>query len=103
MLIRGGGIKKIDIPNERIELVSTTSATPHDLAGQIVTTEPRYSFFRYEHDYEGETAAPIVFIYTCPPDSKIKEKMLYASSKAGVVATAESEAGVVVGKRVCFF
>lgn len=44
----------------------------------------------------------IVFIYTCPADSKIKEKMLYASTRAAVVATVENECGLRIQKRVRF-
>lgn len=94
-------VQRIDVGNERVELVETSSATADSLAQKISSSEPRYSFFRYEHEYEGETVAPVVFVYTCPSGSKIKEKMLYASSRAGAIAAAESEAGVSVGKRVC--
>jgi hypothetical protein len=41
-----------------------------------------------------------VFIYTCPPSSKLREKMLYSSSRNGVVATAEKEADIKVAKKV---
>jgi twinfilin-like protein len=41
-----------------------------------------------------------VFIYTCPPDSKIKEKMLYASCRASVVQAVEQECGLRISKKV---
>jgi hypothetical protein len=41
-----------------------------------------------------------VFIYTCPSGSKIKERMVYASTKQGFVASAEKEFGIEVAKRV---
>lgn len=41
-----------------------------------------------------------MFIYTCPPSSKLREKMLYSCSRGGAIATAEAEAGVKVVKKV---
>lgn len=43
-----------------------------------------------------------VFIYTCPSSSKIRERMLYSSSKANVVTAAENDAGVKVTKKVSY-
>ena len=85
-------LQKIDVPNESIELASTCSVDADGLSSAISDHEPRYSFFRYSHDHEGQTQSPIVFIYTCPTGSKIKERMLYASSRAGIISTAESDA-----------
>ena len=42
----------------------------------------------------------VVFIYTCPPQSKIKERMIYAASRGSVVASAEADAGLKIAKRV---
>ena len=79
-----------------------------DLATTISDTEPRYSFFRYRHDvHDGQqpttttTTHPIIFIYTCPSGSKVKERMIYASFKGMVLETASVEAGLEIAKRVC--
>lgn len=42
----------------------------------------------------------IVFIYTCPSGSKIRERMLYSSSKANVITAAENDASIKVVKKV---
>ncbi len=42
----------------------------------------------------------MVFIYTCPSGSKVKERMVYASSRAGVLAAARNEAGLAVVETV---
>ena len=47
-----------------------------------------------------ETEPKVIFIYTCPSQSKIKERMMYASSRARVVSLAESEAGLEIAKRL---
>lgn len=77
-----------------------------DLATTISDTEPRYSFFRYRHEvlHDGpqQTTDSIVFIYTCPSGSKVKERMIYASFKGMVLETASVEAGLEVAKKVTF-
>ena len=92
------------MPAERIELAGTATVEVATLGSAIAATEPRYSFFRYAHAVAGEARAPLVFVYTCPTAAPVKARMLYASSKAGVLAAAEKEAGVVVAKKVraCF-
>ena len=89
--------QRIDIATETIELAGTSSTDAAGLASEISDSEPRYSFFRYSGD-GGE--APIIFVYTCPSGSKIKERMLYATSKLTFVQAVEAEAGLNVVKRV---
>jgi twinfilin-like protein len=92
--------QRIDTSNETIELAGTSSSEADGLAGAISDSEPRYSFFRFSHDFEGQSQSPVVFIYTCPSGSKIKERMLYASSRSGMVSAASGEAGLTVAKKV---
>ena len=89
--------QRIDVATETIELAGTSSVDAAGLANAISDTEPRYSFLRYSTSV-GES--PVVFIYTCPPSSKIKERMLYASSKLIFVQAVETEVGLCVVKRV---
>ncbi|KAI9737158.1 MAG: Twinfilin-1 [Cirrosporium novae-zelandiae] len=92
---------KIDVPTETIALASTSSIqSASDLATTISSTEPRYSLYRYAHTHQGESKAPIVFIYTCPTGSKIRERMVYASSRAWVAKYAEDEIGAAVEKKL---
>jgi twinfilin-like protein len=84
---------RIDTKTEVIELDSTTSTTLSALSSAISSSEPRYSFFRFSPE-------TIIFIYTCPSGSKIKERMLYASSRLGVTAYAEQEAGITIAKKL---
>ncbi|KAI9675358.1 MAG: Twinfilin-1 [Caeruleum heppii] len=95
-LIRQG----INIPKETIELISKSSSAAATLAETVSNIEPRYSFFRYQHEHQGQQESPIVFIYTCPSGSKVKERMLYASSRASVIATATADAGLVIAKKL---
>lgn len=71
------------------------------LASTISDTEPRYSFFRYTHAMDGtEENSSVVFIYTCPPASKVKERMVYASFKKMVMDAASQAGGFEVAKKV---
>jgi twinfilin-like protein len=65
----------------------------------ISATEPRYSFFRYTYNSDdGSSLSPILFVYTCPTASKIKERMIYATSRRFAVRVAETEVGLKVEK-----
>lgn len=75
--------------------------TPISALSTIISaTEPRYSFYRYTHTHNGQSSSPILFIYTCPSGSKIKERMLYAASLRSVVQVAQGEAGLEVTKKI---
>ncbi|KAI9824966.1 MAG: Twinfilin-1 [Phylliscum demangeonii] len=91
---------RIDVATETIELAAVAIVEPEQLGGAISASEPRYAFYRYGHDYEGQHLAPIAFLYTCPSGAKIKERMVYASSRAGVISYAEAEADLKIAKRL---
>ncbi|TKA68904.1 hypothetical protein B0A49_03998 [Cryomyces minteri] len=94
---------KIDVSTETITLVSHTSTSASSLSSAISDTEPRYSFFRYSppsHTSTASSSPPIIFIYTCPTGSKVKERMVYAASRAFVIQVASTEAGVEVAKKM---
>jgi twinfilin-like protein len=83
-----------------MSLASSSSTPISSLSSTISATEPRYSFYRYSHDYNGTSSSPILFIYTCPSGSKIKERMLYAASSRSAVQLAEAEAGLKIEKKI---
>ncbi|KAI5849053.1 hypothetical protein BZA05DRAFT_446135 [Tricharina praecox] len=90
----------INMEKETIELAGASTSAIRDFTRVIADNAPRFSFFVFKHEHEGVEEAPLVFIYTCPADSKIKEKMLYASTRAAVVATVENECGLRIQKRL---
>lgn len=85
---------------ETIEFAETGLTDAEGLASAISATEPRYSFFKYTHSLEGTEQSPVVFIYTCPSGSKIKERMVYASTKTGFLSAASSTLGIGITKKV---
>ncbi|KAL8782954.1 MAG: hypothetical protein Q9213_004961, partial [Squamulea squamosa] len=86
--------------SENIALAGVEDTDIQGLSTAISSTEPRYSFFRYTHDIGGQSTNSIIFIYTCPSGSKVKERMIYASFKKVVMDTASQEAGFEIAKKI---
>ncbi|CAL3968843.1 hypothetical protein PZA11_004814 [Diplocarpon coronariae] len=91
---------KMNVATETIELATSSSAPISSLSSSISATEPRYSFYRYTHTHDGVSSSPIIFIYTSPSGSKIKERMLYAVSSRSAVQVAETQAGLKIEKKI---
>lgn len=75
----------IDIGKETINLVEANSeVTSSNLISHldgIISKNPHpiYAVFKYESDHHA-------FIYCCPSGSKVKERMIYASNKQGMIS-----------------
>jgi twinfilin-like protein len=83
-----------NLPDETLRVDSSTpSVSPAQLASTLSQTDPRFSFY----SYPGSTTQ-IVYMYTCPTASKVKQRMMYSTSKRFVQMIAEQKAGVVVAK-----
>ncbi|KAG9257162.1 uncharacterized protein F5Z01DRAFT_633929 [Emericellopsis atlantica] len=97
---------KINTDTEVVELVpeSPTPTTIPELVQVISTTEPRFTFFRFQHTHNGTEQSPVLFFYTCPASAgkSIKSRMLYPLMKRAVVTVAEQEAGLKLEKRFEF-
>ncbi|KAL1305823.1 hypothetical protein AAFC00_003985 [Neodothiora populina] len=86
---------KIDVSTETLQLDSTASnVSPSEISSRISDSEPRYSFYNYP-GVQG-----LVFMYSCPTASKIKERMVYAASRARILSLAEQEAGLTISKKL---
>lgn len=101
--LQDGGLVMLKIDaSETIVLAEApaSSVSTSDLASHISSTEPRYSI--YKHSYSGasgqESAA--IFIYTCPTATKVKDRMVYASSRRSAEVLAEQGAGLKLDKKV---
>ncbi|RCI02509.1 Twinfilin-1, partial [Rhizopus stolonifer] len=75
------------LENEKIDLDNQDQVSIDQLCKAIRQDAPRFTFYVYEN---GSTES-LVFVYTCPSTSKIRERMLYSSSKANVITAAENE------------
>ncbi|KAI9658455.1 MAG: Twinfilin-1 [Alyxoria varia] len=92
----------IDVRTERVQLASThptSQSRPSALSQLISSTTPRYSFYAHSG-----TSTPmdlsILFVYTCPSKSTLKERMVYASFSRSVVTAAANEVGISVAKKM---
>ncbi|KJE93315.1 twinfilin-1 [Capsaspora owczarzaki ATCC 30864] len=91
----------IDISRETIELASAENIQASQIASRIPGDQPRYHFFRFTHQHEGQRLEPIVFIYSCPGYAcKIKERMLYSSGKNPILSVVEDDLGITVDKKL---
>jgi twinfilin len=98
----------IDTEKEVITLDHAgTLGSMDDLKAKIHTSEPRFHFFAWTHEYKGDQVTSNVFVFSCPDGSgdtksaPVKQRMLYSSSKANVSSILESNGGKVDGKVEC--
>jgi hypothetical protein len=85
----------VDIPTEKIVLADSQSGVEaNSVATHISSSSPRYSFYHYPG------SDVVIFVYTCPTGSSIKERMLHASSRRNAITVAEQE-GLKIEKKVC--
>ncbi|CEP17458.1 hypothetical protein [Parasitella parasitica] len=85
----------LHLDNEKIDFDSKAQVSIDKLSQTINADAPRFTFYIYQR---GSTES-LVFIYTCPSSSKIKERMLYSSSKSNAVTAAANEASLVIDKK----
>jgi len=85
----------VDSNRETIELVKHKSSSIDDLVNELDKNEPRFTFFKFNHDHEGESFESNLFIYSCPTPSPVKLKMLYSTVKS-VAAGAAEQAGITI-------
>lgn len=84
----------IDLSSETLTLLSSQGNVQASQVNERIPAErPSYTFFHFPGT---ET---VVFIYCCPGSSKVKERMMYASSRNGVIEIAKGE-GIAVSKRL---
>ncbi|RMZ83043.1 hypothetical protein DV738_g1317, partial [Chaetothyriales sp. CBS 135597] len=90
----------LDLAKETLVLLLQARLSPDQVQAKVPTDRPSYNFYRHpEAVAEAEAEAGVLFIYVCPGVSKVKERMMYASSRNGVIETAKAE-GVAIAKRL---
>jgi len=87
----------VNVENERIIHFESASITIDDCKSKIPLNEPRFHFFNWEHEHEGETVTSLIYCYSCVLSgakgqiaAPVKQRMLYSTSKANVASVAES-------------
>ena len=73
---------KLSADNTQIEVEKTSpSASYDDFLNDLPPNSPRYAVYDFEYEKDGGKRNKICFYAWSPDEAKIKEKMLYASSK----------------------
>jgi hypothetical protein len=89
-----GATQGIDVSIESLQLnFSDPNVTPSNLASRIPSDKPSYTLYHYP------STSSVIFVYTFPPSSKVKEHMVYSTSKRSVLEVARVE-GVDVAKKI---
>ncbi|PWY69148.1 actin monomer binding protein [Aspergillus heteromorphus CBS 117.55] len=94
--LQQGGLVQlaIDAPTEAFKVAATESGVePNSVQAHIPPSSPRYTFYHYPD------SDVVIFIYTCPSGSSIKERMLYASSRMHALTMA-GEQGLKISKKI---
>lgn len=73
--------------------LTESNITPSALGRLIPEEKPQYTFYRYPN------SDALLFIYTCPPNTPIKDRMIHATSRRAVQTLAEQN-GVKVSRTV---
>jgi len=89
----------IDTDAERVCLIESTNIDIDQLGSFVPNDEPRFHFFKYDHEHLGDNLSSLIYVYSCPDGSKgtiscpVKKRMLFSSSKANVSSLATSRGG----------
>ncbi|RYP17873.1 hypothetical protein DL765_004271 [Monosporascus sp. GIB2] len=94
----------VDSLTETIGLVPSNARPPSisELRQTISANEPRFTFYRFEHEHAGHKSSPFLFFFTCPAPSGVqatRSRMLYPLMKRAAIEIAEQECGLVAEKR----
>jgi twinfilin-like protein len=102
--LQDGGLVMLKIDtSESIVLAEapvSSGVSAADLAQRISNTEPRYSIYKYSYTAASGPETASIFIYTCPTAAKVKDRMVYASSRRSAEVLAEQGAGLKLDKKV---
>lgn len=85
----------IVVADEKFDVDYNGTCSIDDVVSKINGSLPRFTFWTYNHNFEDKDLSSIFFIYSCPTSSKVKERMVYSSSKASIVNYALSK-GIVI-------
>lgn len=91
----------LDLANEVVTLAVAETMDAHAIAPTIPTDAARYHVFNFKHNHEGDNLQSLVFVYSCPGyKCPVKERMLYSSCKAPLIASLESDFGFEFVKKI---
>ncbi|KAF2862446.1 actin depolymerizing protein [Piedraia hortae CBS 480.64] len=85
---------QFSLPDEILVLASPMQQVPDPVAvpSHLSTSQPQYAF------YADPSSTGVIYMYTCPTASPVKQRMVYSAGKAWVRALAEREAGLTIAR-----
>jgi len=83
-------ILSIDTKTESLYLHSAGATDVDSLGSTLPSSEPCYALLAWAHSLSSNPAREIVFIYSCPSTSPIKNRMLYSSGSVSTYEAAKS-------------
>jgi len=87
----------IDMQKERIVLADAQTVEVGRVGALFPKDLPRFHYYRWDHDNDGQSVSSVVFAYSCPDGSfgtqsaPVKHRMLFSSSKANVAGILEGQ------------
>lgn len=91
----------VDTLNEAIKLEQFDNISVNQLGRHIPKNKPRYHFYVFKHNYDGELYNSVVFLYSMPNGGcTVKERMLYSSCKGPFLDTVERFIGLRCDRKV---
>jgi len=79
---------KIDEKAEKIDLGSSSNIEIGEIGNAFPPSEARFHFFAYKHEYEGQKLTSVIFVYSCPNGTPVKQRMLYSTTKSAATDSA---------------
>ena len=89
----------VDPEKETIDFDKSGTYVVDDLSNVIPSDSPSFTVFRWKHNFDGSAQDAYVFIYCCPPSSRVKLKMLYSTVNKAAISAIE-QSGISITKKV---
>jgi twinfilin-like protein len=91
------GLLVLAIEDELVVSRATAEAAPAagELAARLEASSPCYVLYRWAHERAAAATSAVLFLYMCPEDAPVKQKMLHASSKGAMLQTIGAEGATV--------
>eukprot|EP01086_Lenisia_limosa_P016166 TRINITY_DN5778_c0_g1_i1.p1 TRINITY_DN5778_c0_g1~~TRINITY_DN5778_c0_g1_i1.p1 ORF type:complete len:342 (-),score=110.41 TRINITY_DN5778_c0_g1_i1:35-1060(-) len=90
----------VDNDNETVEFVSADEVpSVADLNSKLDTEAPRFYFYQWEHQHEGHSISSLVFIFWCPENCAIRQRMMAATVKQHLI-DAVVDMGIIINCKI---
>ncbi|CAL1705028.1 unnamed protein product [Somion occarium] len=86
-------ILTVDTSSECLQFASSIECAVHELSAYLPPSDPCYAFFAWPHTITPEPRRDIVYIYSCPTSSAVRNRMLYSSGARSTFHIAKTVLG----------